>query len=250
MTAASTADTPMSSAGMNATYPVMSETVISAGGLSRRRRTCRTSQPTPSPTAIPPPTLTTKSPVVCHSEKEPVRTAATATRYATRPVPSLTRLSPSTMVTSFRGTPRRRAIDVAASGSVGDTIAPSTNAAPQESPSTSSCATTATPTVVTTTSPIASKPIGLAVRAQIAEGREESGAVEQRWQDAEEDELRRQLELGHARSDPDEQPAENEQDRVRDPEGRSEREHRRDRNDERQRDDPVLDLEMHVSIVP
>ena len=66
------------------------------------------------------------------------------------------------MLTSPRGTPRRRAIAVAAIGSVGETIAPSTNAAGQVSPSTTACATTATPTVVTTTSPIASRPIGFA----------------------------------------------------------------------------------------
>ena len=75
-------------------------------------------------------------------------------------MPSLTRLSPSTIVTSFRGTPSRRAIAVAAIGSVGETIAPSTNAAGQVSPSITSCAITATPTVVMTTSPTASSPIG------------------------------------------------------------------------------------------
>src|SRR5918996_2899231 len=48
---------------------------------------------------------------------------------------------------------------VAASGSVGETIAPSTNALDQGRPSTSSCATTATPTLVAATSPIASNEI-------------------------------------------------------------------------------------------
>ena len=52
---------------------------------------------------------------------------------------------------------------VAAIGSVGETIAPSTNAAGQVRPSTTACATTATPTVVTTTSPTASNPIGPAL---------------------------------------------------------------------------------------
>ena len=53
-TAESTAETPSSSAGRNAKYPVSNEIVISAGGLSRRRRTWRTIHPTASPTATPP----------------------------------------------------------------------------------------------------------------------------------------------------------------------------------------------------
>ena len=46
-------------------------------------------------------------------------------------------------------------IAVAASGSVGDTIAPSANAAAHGSPAIAACATTATSTVVTSTSPTA-----------------------------------------------------------------------------------------------
>jgi hypothetical protein len=53
-----------------------------------------------------------------------------------------------------RGTPRRRAIAVAASGSVGDTIAPSANAAAHGSPSIAAWATTATEHAVSSTSPI------------------------------------------------------------------------------------------------
>ena len=63
------------------------------------------------------------------------------------------------IATIRRGTPSRRAIAVAAIGSVGETIAPSVNAAAHGSPTTS-CATTATATVVASTSPIASRPIG------------------------------------------------------------------------------------------
>ena len=61
--------------------------------------------------------------------------------------------------TTRRGTPTRRATSVAASASVGETIAPSVNAPPSESPITS-CATPATPHVVATTSPTASSEIG------------------------------------------------------------------------------------------
>ena len=53
-------------------------------------------------------------------------------------------------------------IFVAASGSVGETTAPSTNAALHEKLSISSCATTATAQVVAITSPIASSEIGRA----------------------------------------------------------------------------------------
>ena len=60
----------------------------------------------------------------------------------------------------MRGTPRRRAIVVAASASVGPTIAPSVNAAAQLKPSIHSCATTATAHIVASTSPIASRLIG------------------------------------------------------------------------------------------
>jgi hypothetical protein len=72
----------------------------------------------------------------------------------------LTRLSPSTIVTIRRGTPRRRAIAVAARGSVGATTAPSTNEAAQLR-SVTACATSATASIVATTRPIARKPIGL-----------------------------------------------------------------------------------------
>ncbi len=72
---------------------------------------------------------------------------------------SFTRLSPSTITISRRGTPSRLAIAFAATGSVGDTIAPSTTADAHGRPATS-CTTTATTAVVASTSPIASSPIG------------------------------------------------------------------------------------------
>ena len=91
----------------------------------------------------------------------PETAATTATRSATSAVASLTRLSPSTIVTIRRGTPSRREIAVAAIGSVGATTAPSTNAVAQLSPITA-WATTATAAIVINTSPIASRPIGRA----------------------------------------------------------------------------------------
>jgi hypothetical protein len=62
------------------------------------------------------------------------------------------------IVTTRRGTPSRRAIAVAAIGSVGDTTAPSTNAT-FHGMSAAQWATAATMTVVAPTSPIASNPI-------------------------------------------------------------------------------------------
>jgi hypothetical protein len=51
-------------------------------------------------------------------------------------------------------------IAVAAMASVGDTMAPRTNAAGHDSPGTTACATTATPAVVKRTRPMESRPIG------------------------------------------------------------------------------------------
>jgi hypothetical protein len=97
---------------------------------------------------------------VSSSEKVPVTTTDTATRYKTSAVPSLMRLSPSRIVTIRRGAPRRPAIAVAATGSVGETIAPRTNAAPHGM-STATCATTATVAVVSSTRPMDRDAIGL-----------------------------------------------------------------------------------------
>jgi hypothetical protein len=87
-------------------------------------------------------------------------TAATAARYRTSAVASLTRLSPSMIVTIRRGTPSRRPIDVAAIGSVGETTAPRTKAADHGIPSTAQWATMPTARVVAATSPTERRPIG------------------------------------------------------------------------------------------
>ena len=87
-------------------------------------------------------------------------------------------------------------------------------------------------------------------RPQLAKGREEGRAVEERREDAEEDELGVELELRHAGDDPDREAAEDEQDRVRNAQRGGDREHRRHREDEAERDDSVLNVEMHGPIVP
>ena len=104
--------------------------------------------------------LSASRPPAAHGENTPVTAATIAVRSSTSAVPSLTRLSPSTMSISRRGTPNRLPIAVAAIGSVGDTTAPRTNDSAQGRP-VIACATMATPTVVTATSPTASSPIGL-----------------------------------------------------------------------------------------
>ena len=73
---------------------------------------------------------------------------------------SLIRLSPSISATSRRGRPSRWAIAVAAIGSVGETIAPSTKAGGQSRPGITAWATAATATIVASTSPTASSAIG------------------------------------------------------------------------------------------
>src|ERR671912_399124 len=136
---------------------VSSETMFCTEGSSERwRRAQTTSQPTAKPAAIPPAAPTTNCRPASHIEKAPVTTAATATRYATMPVASLTRLSPSRIVTMRRGTPRRWATAVAAMASVGETIAPRTKAAAHGSP-----------VAVWTTAPIRREPAvsGMAPRA-------------------------------------------------------------------------------------
>lgn len=91
-------------------------------------RSCAISHPTTSPTMAPPSPVTTKLPAALQSEKLPATTAATASRYATSAVASLMSPSPSRIVVTSRGAPRGRSTAVAATGSVGETIAPSTNA--------------------------------------------------------------------------------------------------------------------------
>ena len=139
---------------------MISAIVTSTGGLSMRRRTNATRKPTIRPIATPPTTLHTSRQDASQTENVPATAAVTATRYRTSAVPSFTRLSPSTMVMARRGTPSRRMIAEAASGSVGATTAPRTKAALQDMSSTIACATTATAVIVTSTSPIASVPIG------------------------------------------------------------------------------------------
>jgi hypothetical protein len=86
--------------------------------------------------------------------------------------------------------------------------------------------------------------------SQVTERGEERSAVQERRQDAEEDQLRRKLDGRHPRQEADREAAEHEQDRVRDAQGRREREHRRNGDEQPQRDDSVLEVEVHRPILP
>ena len=121
------------------------------------------------PTATPPVTTTTNSPVASKRLKLPETTAATANLKATRAVPSLISDSPSTIETIRPGIPSRRAMAVAATGSVGETIAPSTNEGAQSNPS-ASWATSATPIIVARTRPIARAEISRTLRRSSRSG--------------------------------------------------------------------------------
>ena len=150
-----------------------------------------------------------------------------------------------------RGTPRRRAIVVAASGSVGETIAPSANAAAHGRPAIAACATTATATVVRSTSAIALSVIGRRFAAQVAQRGEVRRVEQQRRQEDEEHELRVELDVGHAGREADEAAADHEQDRVGHAEDARQRGQRGDR-DQQEEDDElgVLHAREHATASP
>ena len=86
---------------------------------------------------------------------------------------------------------------VAARGSVGDTIAPSVNAAAQGRPA-SSCATTATATAVAADEADGHEPDDARVAAHVPQRGEERADVEQRRQEDDEHDVRVQGDLGRA----------------------------------------------------
>ena len=125
-----------------------------------RRSTHASSHPPIPPTRTPATTATMKMPVTCSIVTLPAAAAARATLSAVSPVPSLTRLSPSRMETSLRGSPARRATALTATASVGDSTAPRAKAMAR------GMATTVTVTAPITrvdvmTSPMASASTGL-----------------------------------------------------------------------------------------
>ena len=121
-----------------------------------------TSFATARPTATATTTVQMKEPKM--PEKATVAPiAAMAVFRATRAVASLTRLSPSSTVTTRRGRPIDRATAVAATASGGATMAPMASATAQPTGS-SSWTTMPTPKVVNSTRPTLSQPIAEALR--------------------------------------------------------------------------------------
>ncbi len=82
------------------------------------------------------------------------------------------------------------------------------------------------------------------IRAQILERGEEGGAVEERRQDADEDEVGRQVDLRQAGREAECEPAEDEQDRIRDPKLRDEHQHPCHRRQEHQQAEEVVVVEV------
>ena len=115
---------------------------------------------TTSPTTMPPTATTTRSVPAPTALNVPPSATSDETRSRTRAVASFTRLSPSRIVTMRRGTPSRRTIEVAATASGGETIAPKANAAAHGRSGTRYLSTAATITVVKITSPTERSRIG------------------------------------------------------------------------------------------
>ncbi len=166
VTTESTPETPSASAGSQAPNGASSERRTSTGGSLRRPRTNTIAQPATRPMTTPPALTTTKLSAAFPSEKAPLTAAITARRYATSEVASFMSDSLSRMITTRRGRPSRCAMAVAASASVGETMAPRAKATAHGTPDASVCTTTATMTVVASTSPTARSPIGRALAAR------------------------------------------------------------------------------------
>src|SRR5215208_1527583 len=86
-------------------------------------------------------------------------------------------------LTKRRGASRRRMMVAAASGSVGETIAPRTKAASQGRPGMSACAAQATAHIVASTSPTHAERERTQVGPEVAEVREDRRGVEKRRQE-------------------------------------------------------------------
>ena len=83
------------------------------------------------PISTPPPAVTTSARLMSQKPTAVPSARPAATRTSTSAVASLSRLSPSRMVTTRRGSPIRRAIAVADTASGGATTAPSATQAAQ-----------------------------------------------------------------------------------------------------------------------
>ena len=130
----------------------------------------------------------------------------------------------------------------AATGSVGDTTAPSTNAACHDMPSMTSWATTATPTIVAITSPMASRLMEPQVLAHVVQRGEEGRRVEQRREHDDEHDVGVELHVGNAGDEAEGRAADDEQDRVGDLRVVGDDQQDRDRGQDREQDEVEMRL--------
>jgi hypothetical protein len=140
---------------------VIRETTICAPSSLIQRRSRPTAQPTARPYNTPPATTRSISkapPLAVTGSESAVRARPNRVRATT----SLTRLSPSRIVTRRRRVPRRCMMEVAATGSVGETAAPSASATGQPSCGTVRCTATMTARAVTQVRPKAITEVGTA----------------------------------------------------------------------------------------
>ena len=120
------------------------------------RRPAEASSPIAPPISSPPTVAQANSTSPRPHAIEPSRMPMTATLSSTSEVASLNSDSPSSTVTTRRGSPARRATATAATASGGATMAPSASAAANGISGITSCSTNATANAVTSTMPMAS----------------------------------------------------------------------------------------------
>ncbi len=122
------------SATRNDPYAATVVSVVSSIGSSMRLMTSEMARPTPRPTATPVPTMRKKSTVAPAKETCPEVMASSTMPNSTMPVPSLSRLSPSTSRRRRCGAPTALNTEITAMGSVADTRAAKRKARPQGKP--------------------------------------------------------------------------------------------------------------------
>ena len=149
------------------------------------------------------------------------------------------------MFTSRRGAPTWRMIAVAATGSVGETIAPSAKASGHESPI-ASCADHGDGPDRHEHQADRRHRDRAQVAAQRAQVREEGGRVQQRRQEDQEHQIGLELDLRDARQQTEHQPAQHERDRIGDRQPARDHVQARDRHEQRRQDDLEI---LHGGIV-
>ena len=135
-------------------------------------------------------------------------------------------------------------IAVAAIGSVGETTAPSTNAAAHGRPGHDLVRDDRDDDHRQQDEADREQPDRPQVRPQVAQRGEERGPVEERRQHAHEHEIGWQVDLRQAGDEAEREPAEHEQDRIRDPQLRDEHQHRRPRRQQHEQADEIVVAEV------